>query len=303
MKAMSTPKKEPLPSSFGQVSLDIPVQRERDRNFHLGGRSFYFFDFDDNVVHLHTKIIVFNKRTGEEKEISTTDYPLVHPKLGRPDTEWEHYEARENGELSSYRNFREMSPDTLKGRPQPLIADMLSALQNPFQDWRGPSWSFFEKAVNNNRPISVITARGHHPHTIRRGIDLLVLSGDLAAHPNYLSVYPVSNPEIRRSLGDTEMKMSTGDLKKLAIKVAVSDAFACYGENPHHRFGMSDDDPHNVALIIEAMRELKQLYPDNAFYAFNTYGGRIVREEVLVGGDVRRDVVESEDAKAQMSLF
>jgi hypothetical protein len=291
-----------LPQSFGQVSLDIPVQRERDRNFHLGGRSFYFFDFDDNVVHLHTKIVVFHKITGEEREVSTTDYPVVHPLLGKPGSEWEHFFAREHGE-SSYRNFREVPKEQLRGREQPLVVDMLSALQNPFQDWRGPSWAFFEKAVNNNRPISVITARGHHPYTIRRAIDLLVLSGDLAAHPNYLSVYPVSNPEIRRQLGDVEMKLSTADLKKIAIKVAVEDAFACYGTNPHHRFGMSDDDPHNVALIIEAMRELKEIYPDNAFYAFNTYGGKIVREEVLVGGEVKRDLVGTTNEPEQTKLF
>ena len=300
---MSTNLKGPIPESFGQVSLDIPVQRERDRNFHLGGRSFYFFDFDDNVVHLHTKIIVFHKVTGAEKEISTTDYPVVHPLLGKVGGEWEHFEARDQGTTNSYRNFREVPADLLKGAHQPLVADMLSALQNPYQDWRGPSWAFFEKAVNNNRPISVITARGHHPYTIRRAIDLLVLSGDLGAHPNYLSVYPVSNPEVRHQLGDIDMKLSTAQLKKIAIKVAVADAFACYGHNPHHRFGMSDDDPYNVALIVDAMRELKQLYPENAFYAFNTYGGKIVREEVLVGGDVKRDVISSEDDTAQTSLF
>ncbi len=295
--------KTPLPPSFGQVALPIPSERERDRNFQFGGRSFYFFDFDDNVVHLHTKIVVFHKRTGDEREISTTDFPLVHPDLGKPGSEWEHYEVREHGEMGSFRNFREMNPALLKGRPQPLVADMHSALQNPFQEWRGPSWNFFSHAVNNNRPIAVITARGHHPHTIRRAIDLLVLSGDLDAHPNYLSVYPVSNPDIRKSLGDTDFKLSTGDLKKIAIKAAVADAFACYGENPYHRFGMSDDDPHNVALIIEAMRELKELYPENAFFAFNTHGGRIVREEVLAGGNLRRDVGESDEAMEQMSLF
>jgi hypothetical protein len=36
----------------GQLSFEFDIPKEQDRNFHLGGRSFYFFDFDDNVVYL-----------------------------------------------------------------------------------------------------------------------------------------------------------------------------------------------------------------------------------------------------------
>lgn len=292
------------PPSFGQIPLAIPAERGRDRNFEHGGRSFYFFDFDDNIVHLETKIVLFHKSTGSEKEISTSEYPNIHSLLGKKGTEWEHYIAHEEASGGgSYRNFRELPADLLKGHPQPLIADMHTALQNPYRDWRGPSWNFFAHAVNNNRPVAVITARGHHPHTIRRAIDLLVLSGDLDAHPNYLSVYPVSYPETRRALGDHEMKLNTGELKKIAIKAAVSDAFACYGENPFHRFGMSDDDPKNIALIIEAMRDLKESYPQNAFFAFNTHGGSILREEVLVGGNLRQENLGTTPTVEQTKLF
>ncbi len=296
-----------LPKSFGQVPLPIPGERERDRNFAVGGRSFYFFDFDDNIVHLQTKIVLFHKSTGEEKEVPTGEYPEVHRKLGVKGGDWEHFEIRGGGDYadfsSSYRNFREQPAHRLEGRPQPLIQDMHRALQNPFLEWRGPSWSFFAHAVDNNRPISIITARGHHPHTIRRAVDLLVLSRDLQAHPNYLSLYPVSHPETRKILGDQDFQLDVGALKKLAIIAAVNDAFACYGENPGHRFGMSDDDPHNVDLIREAMLELKEKHPANAFFVFNTYGGKLVREEVLVGGETRASSAESEGAMEQLSLF
>jgi hypothetical protein len=288
--------------SYGQVSLPIPDERERDRNFHLGGRSFYFFDFDDNIVHLQTKILIFHKLTGEEAAVPTADFPVLSKKIGEPGSDYEHFEIREQSITGSFRNFRELPRDLLNGRPQPLIQDMLDALQNPFSEWRGPSWGFFLKAVNNNRPISVITARGHHPHTIRRAINLLVQSRELDSHPNYLSVYPVSFPDTRRQLGDVENTWSTAKLKKEAIKYAVQDAFACYGENPYHRFGMSDDDPHNVELILEAMRELKQEFPQNAFFAFNTHGGKIVREEALLAG-TSIQVGASDAEKDQLTLF
>ncbi len=262
----------------GQLNLPMDYFRELDRNFEKGGRSFYFFDFDDNVVHLYTKIIVFEKNTGRELEVSTQDFALVQKELGKSGSQWENYELLFNDFNGSFRNFREQ-PDA---KTQPLVRDMEEALKNSFVEWRGPSWDFFVHAVYNNRPISIITARGHHPHTIRRAIDLLVQSRDLAVDPNYLSIYSVSHPETRRLLGDADFKLSTAELKKVAIQRAVQDAFACYGFSPHHRFGMSDDDPHNVALIAEAMRELKSQYPDNAFFVINTHERKIVKEEVLV---------------------
>jgi hypothetical protein len=288
----------PLRSS-GQLPL-LPRKdylAEPDRNFDKGGRSFYFFDFDDNVIHLQTKIVLYHKRSGEELQVSTTEYALAHPLLGKSGSPWEDFTVRFDPAVeTSFRNFREVPKETLGGRPQPLIADMLAALQHPFLEWRGPSWDFFVHAVNNNRPIAIITARGHHPHTIRRAINILVESRDLLANPNYLSVYPVSHPESRLHLGDSEQRWTTIELKKAAIKAAVADAFACYGENPHHRFGMSDDDPANIAVIREAMIELKKLYPENAFFVFNTHGRRLVREEVLLSG-VKVDELESRQEK------
>jgi len=268
-----------LKASSGQVALPIQFLREYDRNFEKGGRSFYFFDFDDNVVHLPTKIILFKKGSLQEKAVSTTDFALFSYFLGQKGSFWEDYFIDENPASGSFRNFREQKDLSLD--EQPLIKDMKEALSHPFLDWRGPSWDFFLHAVNNGRPVAVITARGHHPHTIRRAIDTLVLSRDLVMNPNYLSVYPITYPDIRYKLGDTQSEWSTATLKKAAIKAAVKDAFECYGKNAFHRFGMSDDDPLNVALIREAMQELKETYQENAFFVINTHERQLLKEEVF----------------------
>lgn len=274
--------------SSGQIPLPILNQeREVDRNFEKGGRSFYFFDFDDNVVHLPSKIFLFHKYSQEELAVSTTHFAEISKLIGKAGTSYSDFEIREEPFTGSFRSFREIPKNLLNGRPQPLLSDVFEALKNPFLEWRGPSWNFFVHAVNNGRPISIITARGHHPHTIRQGINILVQTRDLPVGPNYLSLYPVSQPETRKKLGDHDFKWSTAELKKAAIKMAVQDAFECYGENPYHRFGMSDDDPYNVELIIQAMKELKKEYPENAFYVINTAGGQLKREEIL------KDHVES----------
>lgn len=281
----------------GQMKLPIDYFREPDRNFEKGGRSFYFFDFDDNVIHLPTKILLFHKITGKELEVSTMEFAHFNdPELKKKFPQWDEYTVSFDPSVGSFRNFREQSKERLsKGKEQPIIEDMKSALANPFLEWRGPSWDFFQYAVDNNRPISIITARGHHPHTIRRAINMLVQSRDLGAHPNYLSIYPVSHTETARYLGDSEFSpLNTAELKKRAIKAAVKDAFECYGESPYHRFGMSDDDPQNVALILEAMKELKEIYPDNAFFVINTHGRKLIKEEVLLDGNIKAKLLGEE---------
>ena len=252
----------------GQMRLPMDLFPELDRNFHKGGRSFYFFDFDDNVVHLPTKIVLFHRDTSEEKEVSTSEFALMRNDLGKKDTVWESYEIRmaKNG---SYRNFRHHEPEDLQGKEQPMIRDMVEALQSPIGDWRGPSWDFFKHAVDSNRPVSIITARGQHPHTIRRAINMLVQNRELSAHPNYLSVFPLSYPDTVRQLNGDE-NTSIPELKRRAIIKCVTDAFECYGQSPHHRFGMSDDDAENIELIRSAMVELKSTYSENAFYVIST---------------------------------
>lgn len=272
----------PIQPISGQTRLPIEFLREPDRNFEKGGRSFYFFDLDDNVIHLPTRIFTRCEQTQKEFSHSTADYAKIHHLIGSPDSlDWVNHRVDYDPLEGSFRRFREHP--NLSPNDQPIIQDMREALAHPFLEWRGPSWDFFVHAVNNNRPISVITARGHHPHTVRRAIDMLVVSRELEAHPNYLSVYPVNHPDVRgRVLGDPDQSLSTALLKKLAIKRAVQDAMECYGENPHHRFGMSDDDPVNVALIREAMRELKTQYPENAFFVISTFERKIYKEEILL---------------------
>ena len=70
-------------------------------------------------------------------------------------------------------------------------------------------------------------------------------------------------------------------MKQLAIRSSVEKAFEVYGYNPYHRFGMSDDDPKNVQLIIEEMSRLKKDYPKNSFFVFDTHKGQFLRREVF----------------------
>jgi len=274
-----------VPPDPTKGQLELPIGREltSDRNADKGGRSFYFFDFDDNVAFLTTPIYIFHNKSGVERALSSGEYAQIHRQLGKAGPLAD-YELDFCDMKGSFRNFRDRDIGWIErkvlGRKQIFIRDLATALGFPDLQWKGPSWSCFYHATLNQRPVSLITARGHRPETIRQGIRLFVDKKYLPFEPNYLSIYPVTNEKVRAQLGDVEHKQTVAQLKKAAIRASVERAIAVYGPSPFHRFGMSDDDPHNVELIKEEMSELKNKYPEMSFFVIETQAGRFTKWEV-----------------------
>lgn len=241
------------------------------------GTSFYLFDFDDNIMFLTTPIFIRNTDTGEVKAVSTGAFASIHPQLGTPGR-WENY-AMFDG---SYRRFRDIPADDLKpGMLQYFVEDVRSAIDRDPTDWKGPSWDLFVHACDKQRPLTLVTARGHRPETLKAGIAVLVEHELIPREPNYHCIYPVGNDTVRREqLEDPKLELSTPMLKKRAIIKSVDLGIKQYGERPH-RFGMSDDDPQNVGLIIRAMVECKRRYLDKRFFVINTHLGEHVKLEVF----------------------
>ncbi len=293
-------RKKKIPLSTSQLELFSERPIEMDRNFHLGGKSFYFFDFDDNVATLATTIIIFHKKTGQELQLSSAAFATHHREIGISGI-YEDFYIDFNDEKGSFRNFRDQKY-SLKNKKQKFIHDVEEALSKKDFNWKAPSWNCFYHAAHNQRPISVITARGHEPDTIKKGIELLVQDGHLTKSPNYLSIYPVSNPGIRDQLSEGLDTPSIADLKRGAIRESVEMAIKKYGYSDHHRFGMSDDDPHNVELITEEMKSLKQDYPQMSFFVIQTFSDSFTKMEVLQHRT--RDIITQKESTAdQISLF
>ena len=265
--------------------LELPIQREvvKDRNADKGGRSFYFFDFDDNVAFLSTAAFVFHKETGAELKLTSAEWVQVHREVGKsgPYADYTIDLCNINGTFRSFRDQDQAVLEQLIMKRQMFIEDLACALGYPDFQWKGPSWSCFYHATLNQRPVSVITARGHSRETIREGVRLMVDAQHLPHEPNYLSIYPVTNPLVRAELGDFSPETSVADLKRAAIRASVERAVEVYGHSPHHRFGMSDDDPHNIELIVKEMSELKKRFPEMSFFVIETQQGRFVKWEVF----------------------
>lgn len=266
----------------GQLELPIGREVQRDRNADRGGRSFYFFDFDDNVAFLTTPIYLFERGTKKQMRVSSGEYAKIHRTLGKPGL-YENYELINDDRVGSFRSFRDRDIGFLHrllGRKQFFVQDLAAALGFPDVQWKGPSWSCFYHAALNQRPMSVITARGHSPETIKDGIRLFVDRQYLPHEPNYLSIFPVTNPSVRLELGCKDGSTSVADLKRAAIRASVERAVQIYGKSDYHRFGMSDDDPHNIELITQEMKTLKSEYPSMSFFVIETQAGHFVKWEV-----------------------
>lgn len=289
------------PSS--QLELLIERAPEADRNAHLGGRSFYFFDFDDNVAFLTTMIVLYHKQTKQELPITSGQYAHEFANIGQSgiykdyQINWDHT----GGSFRFFRDHHEAELEKLGYKKQVFLSDVAHALGLEDFHWKGPSWSCFYHATFNQRPVSVITARGHNPETIMNGINLFVRAGHLPHDPNYLSIFPVSNIETRKKLGDHDLNMSTAELKQAAIRLSVETAIQQYGYSHHHRFGMSDDDPRNIELITLEMTRLKARYPEMSFFMIETYKGSFIKHEVTAQG-IKDSLLSEKDAE-QYALF
>lgn len=297
---MSEERKIKIPT--GQLELGETRQKEPDRNYHRGGRSFYFFDFDDNIAFLTTSLVLFNKQTGDELFLSSSEWALHHATIGKSGP-YSEYEIKYDDETGSFRNFRDLDIteiEKLSGKKQLFVHDVQQALSLPDLQWKGPSWHCFYHATFNQRPISVITARGHNSHTIQEGVREFIKAGHLPVEPNYLSIFAVSNKKVRQNLGDHDYKISIAELKQRAIRASVERAIEIYGYSPHHRFGMSDDDPKNIQLVVEEMARLKSDYPQMSFFMIETHGGDFVKHEVTQQG-IRSYVIHEETS--QLDLF
>ncbi len=239
-----------------------------------GSISFYFFDIDDNLIFLPTALYLWNAEAQREKAVGSGDYARIQNDLGRSG-EWQAWATR----AETFRDFRD-SPG-LPVAEQSFVRDLMGAAASGSTAWQGPSWPLLIHAAEHQRPIAMVTARGHEPTTIEAGLHVLVAQGFLPAVPPILGIYTVTNPGVRASLGADDPAMTVPSIKKLAIKHAVDTALSLHGSAPPHRFGMSDDDPNNVVLAISAMRDCKLKHPDKRFFVVNTNHQEFVKLEIF----------------------
>jgi hypothetical protein len=252
---------------------------------------YYAFDWDDNIVHMPTKIML-KTENGDEVGMSTDDFAEYRSIIGKENFDYNGDTIVGFGE-DPFINFR------TAGDKDFLIDAMRAKL--------GPAFDDFREAINNGSIFSIITARGHNPNTLKQAVYNYIIDGfngidkdqlvknlkkyrsffdekdmtDDELIKSYLNLnkyHPVSfgydggaaNPEeakVRAMEGFVSYikRMANKLNKKAFIKNDISNNFV--PERPS--IGFSDDDIKNVEVMSKHFKDK----PNNIVKTYSTAGG------------------------------
>lgn len=282
---------------------DMADMKQLDINYKVADRDlkYYIFDWDNNILHMPTYIHLEELQPdGSRKPVAVTteQYSRIRndtEKYGPPEDDWE----------KAFREFRdiEIEDENVFIHHTRIAIDRVVNGEEP----SGPSFRIFRRVLAEGRMFAIVTARGHKPEVIRRGVEYFIdavldhteradmlrnlrgylecyepghgidLNDDDAVIRYYLSLnryHAVTCPEFRKRMGliDKGPQAETG--KQLAIRDFVSHAVRIARERKIKKpisFGFSDDDPGNVQAIDEFIRSaLAKEFPGIKFVLYDT---------------------------------
>jgi len=250
---------------------------------------YYAFDWDDNIVHMPTKIMVKDDK-GNAVGMSTEDFAEHRHHIGKKDFD---YKGKTIVGFTDnpFKYFRS------EGDKDFLIDAMKAET--------GPAFNDFREAINNGSIFSIITARGHNPNVIRETIYNYIVSGfngidkdklikNLKKYRSFVGEDEMSDEELIKtylalnkyhpvSFGDESGATNPEEAKVKAMKdfveyikgmAAILNKRAWLKNDVGNKFipsepeiGFSDDDPKNVEVIKKAFDK------DDMVKTYSTAGG------------------------------
>ena len=148
---------------------EVPEIYRSDVNYDVATRDFkfYIFDWDDNILHMPTKIHLEQQdSTGDwhPVEVSTSVFALV-----RTDPR---YRMPPGGRAEAFREFQDVvdgSGDLSFIRDTRAALARVKAGEKP-----GPSFETLRKTLREGRIFAIVTARGHEPETLREAVKIFI---------------------------------------------------------------------------------------------------------------------------------
>ncbi len=227
----------------------------------------YSFDWDDNIMNMPTKIKLLERTPDGWKniEVSTEEFAKI-----RNNTNFKLTDDSFNGFIDD---------DT-------FMVDLKTALDTKSF---APSFEKFKEALLYANPISIITARGHKPETLRKGMDLVIsyilnedelntmidniqqeypeLDGEniettLSTYLDSQDYHPVTSNIFAEKFGlDNESALNPEENKKIALRDYVTKIVQKTKEMVGTEYnklsiGFSDDDLGNINAITDFIKEV-----------------------------------------------
>ena len=147
----------------------VPERRELPYvNDEVSTRDFkyYIFDWDDNILHMPTKIRMEHRKEDGEwvpVEVSTATFAMIR-------TDVEHYRPPQDGGWeAAFRNFADQPGKNT------FIEDTIAALERiEHGEIPGPSYNAMKKTLREGRIFAIVTARGHSSETIEKAVRVFI---------------------------------------------------------------------------------------------------------------------------------
>ena len=249
---------------------------------------FLFFDWDDNILHLDTKMnldYLNDDNIWVPKTLNTSEYAIIRN------------DSRYRKTTSTFTNF------TDTGR---LLGDvfLLDCIDSVNRKRFGPSYNAFKECLLNANLFFIITARGHEPANIRRAIEYFIFTQfsriELETMINNIRYYFIevykkkvkndslldlylnkcgytgtSSDSFISSINEKNVIDNVELCKELAIlkfvKKSIKITKKLESRLGHISIGFSDDDPKNLKHISDVFREkLKKEFNDVKFVVYDT---------------------------------
>jgi hypothetical protein len=248
---------------------------------------YYAFDWDDNLMYMPTKIYLLDD-DGEEVGMGTEDFAEHRVDIGKKPFDYNGFTIVD----FAPNPFRDFKTDG----DSKFLKDVMSAKLAV-----DAAWPDFVEAINNGSLFSIITARGHHPMTLMKGVKKLIDSnrGGIDSDQLYESLV-----KMREHAGETPRDKETEIMKYLRMcrfypvsygegsatnpeeaKIRAMNSFKQYAHNQAEKLnmrlskkieneignrfvpmiGFSDDDPRNIKAMSKGVKDVK---------IFSTYGGK-----------------------------
>ena len=276
---------------------------------------YYIFDWDDNILRMPTYIHLERRLadgTWVPHLVSTALFSVIRNDTRNyrpPDGDWE----------KAFVEFR----DSATQDESKFLADARRAIDRlqAGQEHAPPSFETFRKTLREGRIFAIVTARGHRPATLRKGVELFIerllsdaeraemvrnLRGWLVCYEgekanaaltdaqvvdNYLSMnryHAVTNPDFIAAVKAqrTPGAEKSETRKQFAILDFLEWLFRMIeriGARKPISVGFSDDDPANVAAVADFIRHtLAERFPAVKFVVYDTSDPDVEKGHKLV---------------------
>lgn len=213
----------------------------------------WLFDWDDNIMFMPTKVILYDKYSDETLKISTHEFALNGQFIGA-EGKYKNYELRKTDKENSFKYFR----DDQNGENNYFLNDIKSTVNSSDNNWKGPVWDEFIYALNNKKSADwtvILTARGHSAESIYNGLKYLQQEGVIKYLPKLNNIYAVSHEKYdyyKASTSVKKVKIMAEILDKIEqcqfVKSDITNVIDQDGnyERPLNVWGFSDDDIKNI---------------------------------------------------------